>query len=162
MRTYGIDYSTKVVNLATIEDGRLLITLTVPVDFHQGLDGLERLGVSLAAAIPPEGEAWMESSWTGARTPFTGIQLARVATIVEVLACQKAIKLNRVHPNAWRPALYGKRPKPGTAKETAIEYVKRHYGLETKNHNEAEAVCLAAYGHYLLEGTLMTPTGASR
>lgn len=153
MRTYGIDYSTKAVHLSNVENDRLLITVNFPLDELYGLGVmLESLGRGIAAVIPQGGQAWMESSWVGTnRSVFTGIQLARAATIIEVICAKQGINLNRVRPDVWRKALYGKRPKPGTAKQTALAYVLEHYGYETKDHNVAEAICLGVYGQQILK-----------
>lgn len=152
MATIGCDYSAKEAYFSIVEDEKVLQTAKVVLkgDLSEQrrdyLDALTKVLNSFTQNCQINDELFIEQPWVaGSRFPMTAIQLARNCAYIEVAALAAGFDVRFVHISTWRKAIYGN-GKPTDTKGTAIAWVLYNLGFETKNHNYAEASCIAQYG----------------
>lgn len=151
----GADYKIKRLDVAAVEGKRLL--------------GAKRydLGGDVANVVAVIGEAvqlmksvgatelWLERPWfrgagkdgQHAVSNASTLELHKVATRVETLAVLVGLKVHYVAVASWHATMLGNgRLRSDEAKDASIAFVKGAYGWATSDDNEADAICLAAYG----------------
>lgn len=140
----GCDYSTKLVHLAweITKKGTKKGWYTAEVDPNQ-LSILEshirQLAKDGAVAL------YLEKPWTR-NNMWTGMQMVRIATIVETLAKLSDIEVHLVSPSHWRSEIFGKgKYDRKTAKALSVAKATEVLGQEVDD-NTADAVCIALYG----------------
>lgn len=151
MLCVGADYSAQEAFLA-LSDGETVqhtFKLKLAGDLsEQRRDYLDLLARTFSACLKLEIKPilFMEQPWiAGAHFPQAGLKLARNAAYIEVSALAVGMDVRFVHVSTWRKAVYGN-GKPQDPKGTAVSWVLYNLGFETKNHNLAEAACIATYG----------------
>ncbi len=155
----GCDYSTKAVHLALVaeaDDVGRGIGWCAMVDLaHQGpalyvREIRDAVGRALDHACK-EGLSclclYLEEPWARADKGIqTALALHRVAAFVEAVGWLSGLEVVRVAVPTWRSQLFGRQPRSAQAKAMSINYVKTVYGVETRDHNLADAICLGAWG----------------
>lgn len=139
----GCDYSTKFVNLGWFNQGWHYPRTKVAEDLGEFLYDLKLL-------LPDpweDGHLYIERPWSG-YNQWTGMQMQRVATIVDVVATQAGYETHWVAIATWRSKLFGKgKYTTKLAKSLAISYAREKCGItEGIDDNTADALCLALYG----------------
>lgn len=141
----GADYSTLAVHLALVDRDRVLEVVCVPIlDLSMGAK-LDAISSGLAG-IEGAHLLALEEPWARADKGIrTALSIHRIAAWVECLAWTAGYEVERVAVPTWRSAILGVTPTSKEAKRASIAYVRRVYGHETKDHNEADAICLASW-----------------
>jgi len=134
----GCDYSTKYVHFGWNCGGWNYPRIPVEEDLGEFLFNINH-------ALPEGAHLYLERPWSR-YNPYTGMQMQRIATIIDVVATQKSYETHWVSIATWRSKLFGKgKYTTKVAKEMAITYVKERCGVEVDD-NTADAICLALYG----------------
>lgn len=152
MPTIGCDYSGTVAYFAVSNGERVLHTAKVKLEGDLAsqrrnyLDMLTKILDSMKYGYSCQEIMYLEQPWVaGNHFPQTAIKLARNAAYIEVAGLAAGLDVRTVHISSWRKEIYGN-GKPTNAKGTAIEWVLYNLGYETKDHNYAEAACIAVFG----------------
>ena len=135
----GVDYSTKYVHFGWLPNQwRKLRVDEDLLAFTQGI----------ANMLPEheDGHLYLERPWARYNA-WTGMQMQRIATIIDVVATQQGWNVHWTTIAAWRSKLWGKgKYASKEAKKMALAYVKEECGLDLTDDNAADAICLAIYG----------------
>jgi len=158
MTTYaiGADVSTHAVHLALVGAdavvGHRIADLTgpVPVQLQAIRDALRDVQYRFyqLERNPSEPWAlWLEAPWARADKGIaTALALHRVAAFVEAMGWLAGLQVRRVAIPTWRSQIFGRQPRSAAAKAMSIAYVKAVFGIETRDANLADAICIGAWG----------------
>lgn len=93
----------------------------------------------------------IEKPWSH-NNQLVSMQMTRIATIIEVAAGLSGMQTYLIHPGTWRKEIFGKGSGKTTKefKEIALAYAHEH-GVETNDHNIAEARCIAEYCQRMID-----------
>lgn len=152
--TMGCDYSASAINFGVVKHDAVVVASKFKLPAKLDKEWLDRFtdyvnNTTYAYGIE---NVYVEAPWSreipGVRSD-TGNKMARTAAIIETVCAHIDVPYTAVYPQTWRSVVYGKgkgMPKAAVAKQMALDYVLYTYGHETKDHNEAEAICIATYG----------------
>ena len=157
MTSVGADYSSKAVYLASVSDKIVLRTSTIEIQNNNIELFLRELEDELRNFhwMHNNKYIWIEQPWVETLLrPMSGLQLARMATYIEVVAIRMARLIPQfVHPGTWRKEIYGN-GRPKDAKELARQFVDDKFNFKTKykyEHNICEAILISHYGNLQAE-----------
>lgn len=74
---------------------------------------------------------------------WTTVKLASVATVLFTKAVEAGLPAKLVNNQTWKKAVLG---KGNATKFDSLKYVQGTMGYATKDHNVADALCIAEYG----------------
>lgn len=163
MRTIGIDYSATTAYIVCLEDGAVYrhLSLTSGESLNERLQFFRSVSVVLRSLYKNEKVAegiWIEEPWVNGRWfPKSGLMLTRMATYLEIAVLQNYFEPKLVHPLTWRKEIFGTARTNGLAKEKSVEWAEANLKFivpvmgstgrgKIKDHNFADAACIAAYG----------------
>lgn len=169
MNAIGIDYAARSVYVATVGETTVkgVDSLTLPNEpsIEEKIEFLRQLKELLTnhnAWYDTQRTVYLETAWVNvAVNAFTGIQMTRMASYIEVAALECGLWPQFVMPQTWRKAVYG-HGKPKDRKEFSRLFVLEQFGYDTKKkkeHNTTESICLAYYG--ILQGELTNISGGN-
>lgn len=143
----GADYSTKAVHLAVVDARAVLRREMVDMtgDPRHALEALRLVLRSLAATAPL---IYLEAPWIRPEQKgmLTALAVHRIARFVEAMALLAGLSVVYVPISTWRSQVLGRTPTSALAKMASLAYVKTAYGVETRDDNLADAICIGAYG----------------
>lgn len=157
--TLGIDYSISTVYLAIVGEGKVWHTASIKVPSNAYADDRYEFFKHLKTFFDDAREAYcaqefvyLEKPWVNnSRNSYTGLQMVRMATYIEIALISLKYEPCFVMPDVWRKAVYGKARLPDK-KEAARDFVREKFGFETKykyEHNICESILIAHYGEEL-------------
>lgn len=157
MSNIGIDYAARSVYVAALDTDKVLKTSSIhlPKDpnISEKLAFLQSLRNTFADyynSYAAQRTVYLETPWVNAKVnAFTGVQMAKMSTYIEVILLECGMWPEYVMPATWRKVVYGN-GRPDKRKELSRKFVLEKFGFETKHksdHNIAEAICIAYYGH---------------
>ena len=145
MTIVGVDYSTKAVHLAWNLGGWQWPHYVISDDLGEFLE-------ALWYAFPDshdDGHIFIERPWARYNA-WTGMQMQRIATIVDVVATQRGYQTHWVAIAQWRSAIFGKGKYPTKiAKAKSIDIALEtipYFNGKKMDDNTADSICLALYG----------------
>lgn len=160
----GLDYSTKALHFAVVEDRRLVdawgdvLSFDLPNRLVQMVKAARRLKDHGVRRVTLEA-AWFNPA-AGSNASTLGLH--RVAHHFEAVATAAGLEVLFVPIATWRMVVLGN-GRPSKPKAEAIWFAGAVYGYQTTNDNQADAICLAAYGDRLARSRVPnTPTSGSR
>lgn len=152
MISIGCDYSASECFLAVSDGEKVLHTFKIRLEGdlsqqrHEYFVRVQQIFMSILKNYNINKVLWLEEPWvSGSHFPQAAIKLARNAAYIELAAIECGIDVRHIHISTWRKGIYG-HGKPQDPKGTAKAWVLYNLGYETKNHNLAEAACIAVYG----------------
>lgn len=166
----GVDYSTKALDFAVV-DGLKLIDAW---EDALGVDFPNRL-VTMAKAMRRFKDAgvetvYLEQPWfgggQGGRAIVSNVNtltLHRTAYHLEAVLIGNGLQVVFVPIATWRSVVLGN-GRPKDPKAESIWYADAAFKYRTRNHNQADAICMAAYGAALQRSRVPNAqhVGASR
>lgn len=156
----GIDYSATRLHLAIVRGNALLYSGQRDL----GVDVVPQVAAmrdALCELLELAGEpftVYLERPWLREGKGLgTAMKLHAVPTRVETIAAAMGMPTVFVAVNTWHLEVLGDGGlKSAAAKRAAIRYVAMVYGLETTDHNLADAICIASYGAALSRRQALT------
>ena len=155
MATYavGADVSTHAVHLALVGSEAVEITRVIDLQQHP----IRWLGETKAFLTSLRERHWyvepwplalyLEAPWARAEKGIqTALEIHRIAAFVEAAAWFAGLQVERVAIPTWKTAIFGRNLPSAQSKRAAIEYVRRVFGVETRDNNLADAIAIGAYG----------------
>lgn len=95
--------------------------------------------------------AYIEKTWSFSKGSIAVSKLNYIAGAMYGLIRALDIPVKLVAPSTWRKGLFG---NFRATKQDALDYCNQYFpDLEIKNHNLAEALCIAEYGFVNENGT---------
>ncbi len=163
----GVDYSTRAVHAAIVEDKRLVFVKQYdlgasplgPIGVMVAdlkARGVERLYQEKPFMIPPRYDKVKQKIVN--RSGNATLGLHRAANQVETLATLAGLTVELVAPATWQSAILTGVPG-ATTKERSLWFVRRVWSLALTDANKADAICIATYGEALvrLKGLIPPP-----
>ncbi len=153
----GVDYSSKACHAAIVADKRLTFAKRYDLGAaHEGpiqamLADLKQRGVTHLYAeqpffIPARIDKATQKLKQGSNA--NTLKLHAVASEVRILAALVGITVTLVAPATWQSAIL--KGVPGeTTKAKSLWFVRRVWGLDTRDDNLADSVCIATYAEAL-------------
>lgn len=145
----GIDPSLKSTGIAVLDaaTGVHVASMSAPawseeieefIQCHIPWDGV----LAVACEVPSYGSQITKNGITAALAKTLGAVLAHCASV-------QRRSVFMASPNRWRSEVYHRVPKFDT-KKVAMNYVTERFGISPASHDQAEAICLAAYARLML------------
>lgn len=161
----GADYSTKALHFAVVQGDRLIDAWAEPLPF----DLPNRLVVMVRAIRRMKERGANRLSleqpfFAGAGKAVSNnntLALHRVAFHLEAVAASQGLDVAFIAPSSWRMVVLGN-GRPKDPKAEAVWYADAAFKYKTTNHNQADAICLAAYGAALQRSRIPTTSGGRR
>ncbi len=155
----GLDYSTKALHFAVV-DGPRLIDAWGDVLAADTANRLVQM-VRACRRLKDHGvtRLTLEAPWfrVGAGSNAATLALHRVVYHFEAVAVSQGLEIAFVPIATWRMVVLGN-GRPKQPKAEAIWYASAVYKYATKNDNQADAICLAAYGDRLARSRVPNTT----
>lgn len=145
----GIDPSLKSTGIAVLDaaTGVHVASMSAPawseeieefIQCHIPWDGV----LAVACEVPSYGSQITKNGITAALAKTLGAVLAHCGSV-------QRRSVFMASPNRWRSEVYHRVPKFDT-KKVAMNYVEQRFGISPASHDQAEAICLAAYARMML------------
>lgn len=143
----GCDYSTKAIHFCSGQDGKYQTHAIREEVLKEEISRLEWFFES-QTELSTDNILYIEKPFARGNI-WTGVQMQRMATIIEVVATQWGVKVKWANTQAWRTAIFGKgKYTRAQAKKLAIAKALEVLGEEVDD-NTADALCICLYGESL-------------
>lgn len=161
----GLDYSTKALSFGVVDGQKLLECWedALGVDLRNRLITMRKAARRLQEAGVTR--VFLEAVWfrgTGkqgqqAASNAGTLSLHRVANHFEAIAVASGLEVAWVPVGTWRSVVLGN-GRPKDPKAESIRFCRLAFGYQTANHNQADGICLAAYGAALQRSRIPSST----
>lgn len=146
----GVDYAARRIHMALVRGRELVLSgqRDLGTDVPAQVAAIRGALSELRDAAGGEVTVYMERPWMReGKGMGSAMKLHAVPTRIETVAAALGLPVAFVPVNTWHLHVLGYGAlKSAEAKRAALRYVSMVYGLETTDHNLADAVCLASYG----------------
>lgn len=160
----GLDYSTKALHFAAVDGDRLVdawgdvLSQDTPARLVQMVRAVKRLKSHGCTRITLEAPWFRGGTATAAAVSNVNtLSLHRTAYHFEAVAVANGLTVMWVPIASWRRVVLGN-GRPKDPKAEAIWYADVVFKYRTHNDNQADAICLAAYGDRLARSRLPAAT----
>jgi len=145
MKVTGIDYDSRAVHLATLDNGKLVSLLRVHLSGATLTTAIEsivsQLQVCASGAIFVEAPIYIQN-------PKTSFKLTRVHVLI-CIACEQAkLSYQVIEPTRWKKLALG---TARINKQQVFEAVRLHFGEVITDSHFADACAMAIAGQKILE-----------